>query len=367
MNKVRIKILEDSHFVIRRLVSKNINIYDIKYGSDGITYTIDYDSLDSIPFDYEIISFNGIKKLIYLVNSNKHFLICILISIFLIIFSSNIIVSIDVVHNDSKVRELILDELYENNVHPIMFKKTYSELQTIKKNIKEKYRDKIEWLEIIDNGMNYTIKVEKRIINKKEDKPLSCDIVSDKDAVIISSEVTSGEGLVEYNDYVKKGSVLISGTIKKGEEVKGTVCADGVVYGNTWYTINVSVPLKKQEKEYTGKKKGNISFEYGSTYTPLFKVHFDKYEFVNKKIFSIGRFTLYKSKALEYKEKEMLRSVEEAKKEAVNLGRKKIVDNLDKSASILYEKVLQSHEYNSIIDMEIFYSVKEIISRKVEG
>lgn len=365
-NKIKIKILDDDHFVLRRLYSCHVNIYNIDYTPNGTIYTIDIEDLEKVPFDINIISFFGIKSLIYHIKKHKHFFISIFISIAMIIISSHMIISVEVIHNDKKIRELIEDSLYDNGIHPFMFKKSYSELQKIKDKIRASYKENIEWLEIIDEGMKYTVRVEERIITKKEEIPNYCDIVSTKDAIVLSSKVTSGQEVVDYNDFVKKGSTLVSGKVLFNEQTKNYVCANATVYGNTWYTVNVSSPLEHEVKNYTGRHSTNISFLYGSKRAPILKVHFENYDIEKKVLLQIGRLTIYREKNLEYISTKEKYSYDEAYKNAILMGREKMKVNLPSTATILDEKVLQTNSYDSIIEMDIFYSVKEIISKQVE-
>lgn len=366
MNRLRVKIYGDNHIILRRLYSKKINIYNIEYSENECIYTIDYCDLDKIPFDNKVLSFMGLKGTIRYILHHKHFLLSILLSIFLMFILSNVVVSIEVIHNDKEIREIIEEELYENGVHPLTFKKSYSYLQEVKKRIKSKYPSKIEWLEIIDDGMKYTIRVEERIITHKEDNLPYCDIVSKKEAIVLSSKVTAGQKAVNYNDFVKKGSILVDGRIKFNESIKSYVCADAVVYGNTWYTVNVSVPYEHETKNYTGRISNNISFVYGSKRTALLKVHFNNYYIEKKELINIGRLSIIKEKNLEYISEKSKYTYEEAYEKALSLGRDKIKTNLPSNAIIIDEKVLQTNNYDSIIEMDIFYSVKEIISERIE-
>ena len=69
---------------------------------------------------------------------------------------------------------------------------------------------------------------------------------------------------------------MISGKIVFNEQIKSYTCAEGEILGNTWYTVNVSLPYDYSEKVYTGETKGNIGFEWGSSLTNIFRIHFDK-------------------------------------------------------------------------------------------
>ena len=70
----------------------------------------------------------------------------------------------------------------------------------------------------------------------------------------MSIEATTGEVVKRKNDYVKKGDILISGKIMKGNEVSKLVQASGKIYGEVWYNIKVEHPLIHQIKKETGKQ-----------------------------------------------------------------------------------------------------------------
>lgn len=363
---VKIRVLEDSHYIIKYLNRRKVNIYNIEYRSNGNIYTIDESDIDKIPLLCEILNYNGLKGLKLKCIRHKHLIISLIISVILMYFLSNITFKVDIIHNDKHIRQIIEDELFDSGIHPFMLKKSFNQIQKIKEKIKNDYKDDIEWLEIIDEGMKYTVRVEERIITNDTPSKLYCDVESEKDAIVLSSSVSSGQLVVDANDAVKKGSLLVSGAVKFREDVKSYVCAEAEVYANTWYTVNVSVPLKRELKKYSGNKSSNISFLIGSKRRSILKVHFKKYDVKRKKLFNIGKFTLYKDTNLEYKTKYKKYTLEEAKNVAIKKGREKILTNLESSSKILSEKVLQTNEYDSIIDMEIFYSVKENIAHQVE-
>ena len=71
-----------------------------------------------------------------------------------------------------------------------------------------------------------------RKIKEKEKNYLYQDIVSTKSAIIMKVEAVEGEIVRRKHDYVKKGDVLISGRIMKGNEVSKIVKASGKIYGS---------------------------------------------------------------------------------------------------------------------------------------
>lgn len=368
MNKIKIKAPFYDKYVIKTFRAKNIDIYNIEYDEDGTIYTIDEKDFDSIDQDtFKIVSYRGIKQFISKLYTYRHFIISVIISLTLLIFASQVVIDVKVIHSDKDVRSLIENELYGLGIKAFTMKKSFSELQDIKAQIKEDYPDDIEWLEIVDDGMRYIIRVEERIITDKEKARPYCNVISKRDAVILSSVASKGQSVVGTNDFVKKGDILISGSIKFNEATKAHTCAEGTVYGNTWYRVSVSIPLEYEEKKYTGKKKYNLGIENGSVYTRIFKIHYEDYDVEKTRLLHLGSFSLYKEKVLETKTEKGRYTDEEALKEAKKKARENLQVKLDDEAVILNEKVLQSEIYDSIISVDIFYSVKEIISERVEA
>lgn len=367
MNRVRIKLFEDGYYSLKYLYRKRIDVFDIEYKDDGNVYTIKEEDLEKLDMDQiEVLSYRGIKSIIYRIRRNMFFLISIILVIGVMFGLSRVVMNVTVIHSNKDVRALVEDELFDHGVKPFILKKSFKSLQEIKEKIKAEYPEDIEWLEIIDDGMRYTVRVEERIITKPEEEKQYCDIVSTKDAVVLNIVSSKGQSAVGINDLVKKDSTLISGQIIFNESVKSHVCAEGEVYGNTWYKVAISVPYEHEIKEYSGKSKSNLGFEYGSNYGRIFKVHYDKYDISKKKIFSLGRFAIYKEKVSEYETVKSNYTEEEALEEALKEAREKLQVKLDDNATILDEKVLQSSTYDSIISVEVFYSVKEPIGKRVE-
>lgn len=367
-NKIKIKILEDSHYAIKSLYRNHIDVYNIDYKETGNVYTIDERDLEKLNLDnVEVISYKGLKSIFFKLKRHRHFIGATLLSLLLVFLASNVIVDVNVIHSDKKIRLLVEDELFDLGIKQFIIKKPFDKIQEIKEKIKEKHPNEIEWLEIIDDGMKYTIRVEERIITKPDKVPDFCNIISTKDAVVLSSTAAKGQNIVSNNEFVKKGDVLISGEIKFNEATKSHVCASGTVYGNTWYRVSISLPYEHSIKNYTGKKKGNLAFEFGSVYNRIFRVHYDEYDVEKRRIFGLGKFALYKETVKEYNSQKETYTEEEIMDQALKTAREKLEIKLDDDATILSEKVLQSNTYDNTISVDIFYAVKEVISTQVES
>ncbi len=83
----------------------------------------------------------------------------------------------------------------------------------------------------------------------------SRDIVSDRDAVILSVDALAGTPAVKAGDTVRRGDVLIAGTERKTPDGETyAVRASGVVMARTWTRADASVALYSREKLYTGRE-----------------------------------------------------------------------------------------------------------------
>ena len=158
---------------IQRLYNEKIELLNIKYiNYKEIEIKINKNDLEHINkiktiYKIEITELLGINKLKYLIKKNIHLIISILISFIIIIFLSNVIFKVEVIHSSKELRELIINELEEKGIKEKSLVKNYNQIQNIKKEILEKYKDKIEWLEIERSGVKYIVRVEERIITEQ--------------------------------------------------------------------------------------------------------------------------------------------------------------------------------------------------------
>ncbi|MGN1028934.1 MAG: sporulation protein YqfD, partial [Bacilli bacterium] len=186
-----------------------------------------------------------------------------------------------------------------------------------------------------------------------------------KDGLIKYITSSSGVKLKDVNDYVKKGEVLISGNIIKGEDTLITqVRAKGKVYAEVWYTVNITIPFNYVEYVETGKvinhyyldiagKKITLIGKYDSNFTMNTK------DLVLEKPYLF--FKLYKETKREYKYKEFNINENEAYKEALKRSENKIKSKLNDNEYIISKKVLKKEVFRSKMNIEVFFKVYENI------
>ncbi len=371
-NTIKIHVIgKNIERFIQRLYNEKIELLNIKYiNYKEIEIKINKKDLEHINkiktiYKIEVTELFGINKLKYLIKQNIHVIISIIISFIIIIFLSNVIYKVEVIHSSKELRELIINELKEKGVKEKSLVKNYKQIQDIKKEILDKYKDKIEWLEIERSGVKYIVRVEERIITKENSDNIPSNIVAKKDAIIKDIDAVKGEVVKNINDYVKKGDTIITGEIKLYEELKNTVKAIGKVYGEVWYQASIEYPMNYYEEKTTGKTKKILSITLLNKKLELFTFH----KFETKKI---KEQIIYQNKLIpfkiskEYQEETIIinenLTEEEAFNKAIQKVEEKINGNLKGKEKILNIKCLKKEIKDSTIILDLFISVLEDIT-----
>lgn len=357
---------------IRRFISKLINIkieiLNIEYLSSREAnieiYNNDLKKVKSLKSIYEIKikEYKGYLRLKRLFRKNIIFAASLFLGFILIIFLSNVIFKVEVVHNDNKLRTILYEELSNYDIKKYKLKKDYDDIQIIKSEILKKYKDKIEWLEIIEDGTKYIVRVEERkIINNSEEvKPRN--IIAKCDAVIKKILATNGQVVKEVNNYVKKGDIIISGNVYLNDLIKDTVRANGSVYGEVWYQVSIEYPFNYQEEKLTGNEKDIYVIKLFNHVIGLNqyknKITEDKLLYKN----NYFPLSIIKQKQRETNIIDEVYTIDEVIDKALELGRSKINAKLGESEFIITEKKLKLNIKNSKIVLDMFYSTYENIT-----
>lgn len=367
MIRVKIKGRNPEYFLVK-LINKNIRYSNLSIGSKEIIFDVelsDYNIIKDIKTSYEIevVSNLGIYKyFVYFIRYWYIFMFFIL-SIFYIVFLSNVIFEVEVVHSNSSIKELVYSNLKEFGISKYKFKVNFLEKERIVSEILKREVDDLEWMEIEEVGSKYIVKVEQRKKNKNEDVCLDRHIIAKKDAMISSIFAIEGEVLKKKHDYVKKGDILISGFIYNKEKIVSKRCAVGEVIGEVWYKVLVELPSKYYEEKVTGDKSHSLEVQFFDKNLVLFN-KFNNYQ--------VKRFSLLKSNLLPiglyystFLETDIINidyDINNIDDVAVEMAEKKIYDRVGKDIEIKQKKVLKKIENNSKIEVEVFIKVLENIT-----
>lgn len=356
---------------IRRLTKNHISLLQIKKIDEKcmniLIYSKDLDKIEDIKTIYEVtvVKKHGLLKIRELIKKNRTLLLFLALGYIMLLLLSNTIFSVEVIHTDKALRELLLQEFSSHGITKYHIKKSYKELNKIKNEILNTHKDRIEWLEIEAVGTKYIIRVEERILNQNSSDSSYQDIVAKKSAIIMEINAKSGQIVKNKLDYVKAGDTIISGYITLNENVKDTVRAEGRVYGEVWYKVSVEYPLHYEEYIETKNKKTVLSFHFLNHTYELFNFK----PFKEKKTESK---TLLESNLLPFsfsldKQKEVYSIKEDyTTKEAIEKAKEKIREKIESGLSpnehIIEIKQLKVEENNSTIILDAFVTVYEDIT-----
>ncbi|MFA5603243.1 MAG: sporulation protein YqfD [Bacilli bacterium] len=354
---------------LKRLVSNKIELLDIKqinYKEMNITVRADnYDKIKEIKtvYDMLIVDVHGGLKIKKIIRTNVHLISSFLLGIILLIFLSNIIFDIEIIHTNSSIRNLLLNELKDEGISKLKLQKSYQKIDEIKKKIISKHKDKIEWLEIERLGTKYIVRIEERKMPNPPIVVSNRHIVASKSAIIKKIDAKTGEIVKNINDYVKAGDIVISGEIKLHDEVKNVLGAEGKVFGEVWYQTKITYPLTRRTEKLLNDYKHSLVIEIFGHRIELLN------SYKNKKIlkkYGIKNPLLPISILLEKQQKrevlEEMNTIDEAIDKAINKGKEKIEDRLSEEEYIISQNSLKVNVKSSKIELDVFYVVYENIT-----
>ncbi len=359
---------------LTNLYKLNIDIYNVEVKNyKEVVIEINNGDLKkikklSILNKIEVIDYKGNIKIKNNIIYNKTLIISITFGILLLLILTNIIFSIEVNHSSKKLREFVIEELSKNGIHRLQFRKDYNSLQKIKNNILESNKDKIEWLEIDRVGTKYIVKVEERKINDFSTDYKYQDIIAKKDGVLKKIIAYNGIKMREVNEYVKKGDIIISGSIYLNDELKGNIKALGSIYAEVWYKLSIEYPMIIDVKEETGHKISTYSINFFNK-----SINNNKYKNynLNRNIIlknNIVPISISKDTYYELKPISGIYTSIEALLNAREYANNKVREMLKKDEYIISDKVLNYRENSNTIYMDIFYKIYQNITdvRKIE-
>ena len=354
---------------LKRLNDNQINLYKIEVIHDSkVTILVDNKDLTKIEELKTIYQINpktsiGVKRLLNLLKKNLFLIILIALNFIFINIISNYIFKIEIIDNDAKIKEFILNELNENGITELSLKKSYAEIENIKKKILNENKDSLEWLEIVPSGVKYIVKIEERIKNPSKEEIFPSNIVASKEGIVKKVIASNGQVVIANNTYVKKGDVLISGIIKVNEVEKNQVQAKGDVFAETWYKVTSEQSFHEHKDELTGNTKNGFRIQIFNKNYKLYKDY--TFSIVKEKILlknNILPIYLCYDKVEEKNYKDIILSYEEALTLALEKARNKIEKNLSNEEKIISEKQLKVNLKDSKIIVDVLFTVYEKIS-----
>ena len=372
MNKLAFVCINDDYYkVISFLIRNNIYYESLNLKDNKVYLKTHEENIKklSLFFKIKVIKYYGSKGIISFFKKHYIFLLSFLIGYIIILTLSNTIFTVEVISSNSNLREVVLNSLSSNGIKKYKFAKSKEDIDIIKEKILKENETTLEWIEIERTGTKYTVNLTERVITIRNEDTRKTNIIASKDGMIKYILVNKGTKVKEVNELVKKGEIIISGSIMKDENLVDTVNASGRVYAEVWYVVNTCVPYKHIVYEKTGEIINHVYLDiFGKKFTLMGKyetnMSMNEEELLVEKPYLF--FKVINEKKELYTYKEVTLSEEEAYNEAIKRSDKVITDKLSLDEYIIDKKVLKKNVYSSKIDIEVFYRVYENIAQEKE-
>ncbi|GIP35831.1 sporulation protein YqfD [Paenibacillus sp. J2TS4] len=224
------------------------------------------------------------------------------------------------------------------------------------------------WIGVQVEGTHIRIKVVESASPEEREPMNPRHLVATKNAVVTQILAEKGKPVVQPNQYVREGDVLISGWIGN-EANQQTVVSQGQVKGLVWYTSTIETPLVRKYKTYSGNSFKRFYLVFGNRALQL-TGYGHKYEASesasSRKTLQWRNYGLpvgwLNEKVREVHLLEEPLEKEAAREIGLERARADLLQEAGKESKIIAEKILKEQEENGKLVMEVHFEVEENIA-----
>ena len=233
------------------------------------------------------------------------------------------------------------------------------------------------WVGVERKGTTLILEGVEKTSVKKETVPGPRHLVATKKGVIKKIYVTKGQPQKKVNDFVDVGDILVSGVVnsveddsEEGNENKlELVPAEADITAQTWYEVNVSVPLTTSQEILTGNQKKRYFLRMGNLQLPIWNFKTPDYDHIHQELNENDVYLLKWKIPLHIMEsvlsEKKYHKVERTKEEATQIGvmqaKRDLLLRLGPGAKILSENILQDTLENGKVNLQLYFTVEEDI------
>lgn len=137
--------------------------------------------------------------------------------------------------------------LSQNNINTFYLLNDYEELNDLLVKMKDRYREKVEYLNIYQKGSVFFVEYTKKQQDTLEENDFK-NIYAAKDGMIESFDIDSGNVVVKRLDYVKKGDLLVENSLVATDDTVKIIPVKGHVYAYTFNQYEASINNTDQDQ-----------------------------------------------------------------------------------------------------------------------
>jgi similar to stage IV sporulation protein len=284
---------------------------------------------------------------------------------------SSLVWNIEVTGNRTLSDEQVLKAAENEGIFPFQWSFRLGDVDVMSKRIAAKLPG-AAWVGVEKRGTKVIIQVVETTVPEPRTLYSPRHLIATQDAVVSDIMAEAGRPVVKKNSKVKRGDILISGTLGEGEHSL-SVAAKGTVRGLVWHEYNIVSPLKRKTKVYTGERKvkwfaviGGRSLQVGGFGgTP-----FQHYETVERQDQAVWRnWTLplgrLKQSAMEFRFAVLTVTRKEAKAEGLLQAKADLLSKAGPEASVKAQNLLHEKTENGKVYMKVLFEVEQSIATEL--
>ena len=362
---------------VNDLARRNIHVWNMRRaGSEEFSFRM---SLKDVPKMRAVhrrhrrckVSFGRRAGLPFLLKRawlNSGFIVGAVLFLFCLFLLSNVVWNIEVTGAKPETEYRIRHELKEMGIEKGKIQFFLSGSDDIQKQLTKKI-DALTWIGVELRGTSFHLQVVEKKEPKKTEAAGRQNLVANKKAIIRKVFVEKGKAVVQVNDYVHKGQLLVSSNISNGKSTE-LVAAKGEVLGEIWYKSTVTIPLKTHFNVYSGWEETKHYIGAGKVSLPVWgfkKNKMESYEkdITKKPLFFLGYKLPFTYNTVTYRDKETVIR-EYSKQEAIKKGQDTAESDLKrlipKNSEVIGRNILHEGLDNGKVVLKIHYQVLENIA-----
>jgi len=338
---------------------------------------------EQLNFEITIKKRHGLSFYFLILWNEKHKLVAMAFASLLLFFLANTVWNIHISGVPTHLETKITEQLKENGVYRGAFRASRTPVETIEGNIMESVPELL-YISVKKRGTIYTIEAVEKKEEKLKERTSPTNLIAQKSGVIKKMLIKEGQAVVNVNDFVKKGEVLVKGNMNlsespddEDEETEETidelVTSEGDIYANTWYEVTVSSNLYTSLEQLQGDKITHYYVNFGKLRIPIFiwpKIKYEQVEVINEQIpIQILKrklpITIIKQTTYDKNTIEIVRSQEEAKEMGVEHALEDLQNKLGTDAEIIKYYILHEAVDNGKVKLRLYVSALENIAHAV--
>lgn len=361
---------------LNQLTRNGVSIWNVKkHGAEAVTFFVNLQDVKKLrkpahdnSCKIRFLERAGGPFLLRKLWTNSGFLIGAFLFLGIIMLLSNMVWGIEIKGASPATEHQIRKELDRMGISVGKLQFSMDSVESIQKELTDKVGE-LTWIGVELKGTTYHFQAVEKSEPKKAEVIGPRHLVAKRKAAIVKIFVEKGEPVVEVNDYVQPGQLLVSGVYGKEDNLKA-VAATGEILGETWYTTKVELPMKSTFQVFNGNEKRKYSLKIAGKGFPVWgfgKPEFTKYETeMNEQSVKLFKWELpVKVEKKTLREREQVTRIysrEEAVESAKELARKDIKNHLPENAIIKGEKILHQSIENDKVKLITHFTIIEDIA-----